>query len=98
MHVNIHESYRAVVSVCDSELIGKKFEEGLKQLDLRERFYKGEELSEEQVIQMLQEQTKEDATFNIVGSNSINAAIKAGIIDESAVAKTADIPYALKLL
>ena len=39
MLVKIHKSYRNVVAVCDSDLIGKKFEEDKFQLDLKESFY-----------------------------------------------------------
>ena len=100
--VKIHKSYRTVVAVCDSDLIGKKFEEefekGIKQLDLRENFYKNEELSYKEVLELIKEQAKEDATFNIVGKDSIKAALEAGIIDKSGIGKISGIPYALVLL
>ena len=67
MYVKIHESYRKVVAVCDSELVGKKFEEGKMQLDVRENFYNGEEVDEEKLMEILQRELAEDATFNIVG-------------------------------
>jgi len=98
MQIKIHSSYRTVVSVSDSDLIGKKFEEGIKQIDIRENFYKGTEMSEEEAVKVMQFQLKEDATFNIVGENSVNAAIKAGIITSDAVGSIKEIPYALKLL
>ncbi len=96
--IKVHKSYRAVVAICDIELIGKKFEEGIKQLDVRENFYKGDEMSEDEATQIMQDQNKEDATFNIVGENSVNLAIKAGIIPKEASLKIQNIPYALKLL
>ena len=43
MLVNIIKSYREVVAICDSELLGKCFEEGIFQLDIKESFYKGEQ-------------------------------------------------------
>jgi uncharacterized protein len=98
MLIKIHKSYRPVVALCDSELIGKKFEEEIKQLDLRENFYKGDELSEEKIEEILINQSREDATFNIVGEKSIALALKAGIINEEAIGKISNIPYALKLL
>lgn len=30
MNIKIHESYRNIVALADSELIGKTFEEGIK--------------------------------------------------------------------
>lgn len=96
--LKIHTSYRTVVAICDAEVLGKKFEEGVKQLDIAERFYKGDEINEEAAIQILQSQNREDATFNIVGNNAVALAIKAGIINEGDSAKIQDVAYALKLL
>jgi hypothetical protein len=96
--IKIHKSRRHVVAICDSDLLGKTFEEGIKILNLRENFYKGEEYQEETAILTIKAQAKEDATFNIVGEKSVNAAIKAGLINQDAIGKIKDIPYVLKLL
>ena len=98
MHIKIRKSYRKVVSLCDSELLGRKFEEGRFQLDIRENFYKGDEVTEEQAIKLLEQQKMEDAIFNIVGEESVKTAIKADIITQESIGKIADIPYALVLL
>jgi len=97
--VKLHKSYRTVVAVCDSNLIGKKFEEGVKQLDIRESFYRDDaEKSYEEVVELMKFQSSEDATFNIVGQESVKAAKEAGIIDNSGIGKVQNIPYALILL
>ena len=98
MFLKIHKSYRDVVAVCDSDLIGKRFEEGRFQLDIKESFYKGEEIPEEQAILLLKKMSQEDVTFNIVGKESVKTAIKAGIIDEEAVGEVENIPFVLILL
>jgi|SRR3989344_4263848 len=98
MFVNIIRSYREIVAVCDSELIGKYFEEENFQLDIKENFYGGEIKTEQEVIEIMQDMKKEDATFNIVGEKSVNAGIKAGIITEESVGKIAGIPFAIILL
>lgn len=101
MYINIIESYRRVVAICDSEIIGKKFEEGEKQLDVKESFYKGEEgreVEEDELIRLISENALEDATFNIVGEKSIEAAIKAGLINESSIMSVSGIPYSLVLI
>ena len=98
MYIKIHKSYRTVVAICDSNLLGKKFEEGIKQLNIQENFFKGADLPEQEVIKIIQQQGKEDATFNIVGNDSIEAALKAEIISEDSIGKIQEIPYALKLL
>jgi len=99
--VNIIESYREVVAIVDKELIGKQFFEGKKQLDIKESFYKGENenpLPKEEVKEIMINFSKEDATFNIVGENSINCALEAGIINEEQILKIDGIPYTLILL
>ncbi|PIN77623.1 hypothetical protein COV15_01705 [Candidatus Woesearchaeota archaeon CG10_big_fil_rev_8_21_14_0_10_34_12] len=97
MLVKIHKSYRDVVAVCDSELIGKKFEEGRKQLHLNE-FFNGEEKPEEEVLELMKDLEKEDVTFNIVGKKAIELALKAGVIKEEGISTIQDVPFALVLL
>lgn len=98
MFAKVHKSRRHVVAICDSNLVGKKFEEGVKQLDVRENFYKGEELNAEQLVTLIKREAREDATFNIVGKESVKLAIETGIINEDAVGKVNEIPFVLKLL
>lgn len=97
MYVKIHEAYRLIVAICDSDILGKKFEDGNMQLDVGERFYKGEEMEKEEIISLLKKYAREDATFIIAGKESIKAAIESGIIDKNAVKKIAGIPHALIL-
>jgi len=98
MFVNILKSYRDIVAICDSDLLGKKFEEGKFQLDIKESFFKGTESSEEKIIEIIQNMSKNDATFNIVGKKSINTALKAGIISKEGIKKIKGIPFAMVLL
>lgn len=98
MLVKIHKSYRDIVSICDSDLLGKKFEQGKFQLDVKETFFKGEKTSEKKVLEIMQNMSKEDATFNIVGEKSVNTALKTGIVSQEQIKKIQDIPFALILL
>ena len=82
MLVRIIKSYRDVVAICDSDLLGKKFEENEFQLDIKESFFGGDELGDLEAIELMNDMAKEDATFNIVGKESIKAALKAGIINK----------------
>tara|TARA_Y100000310_G_C20554202_1_gene749691 strand:- start:601 stop:900 length:300 start_codon:yes stop_codon:yes gene_type:complete len=95
--IKFHESYRNVIALADSELIDKKFEDDKRQLDLTTTFYKGKEISEEEVIQTLQIQANEDSTFNIVGPRSVEAAKKAGLITDKNISTIDNIPFALSL-
>lgn len=84
--------------MCDAELLGKRFEQDKFQLDVKENFYKGEEVPEEKVIDIMQNMSKEDATFNIVGEKSVNCALKAGIISKEGIKKIQGIPFAMIFL
>lgn len=94
----VHSSYRVVVALCDADLIGKRFEQDIRQLDIRATFFKEQELTHEQAVKMLQSYAKEDANFNIVGPKAIKAAQDAGIITEENVATIQKIPFTLILL
>jgi hypothetical protein len=96
--IKVHDSYRRVVAVADKELIGKRFEQGIRQLDVRENFYRGNEFTAEEAVKQLQRHMVEDATFNIVGEKAVKAALAAGIISDNSTSKVAGIPFALKLI
>jgi hypothetical protein len=98
MFVNIIKSCRDVVAICDSNLIGKYFEEKDSQLDIKESFYKGEDVSREKAIEIMKDMKKEDATFNIVGEESVSAAIDAEIISEECIKKIQGIPFGMILM
>ena len=98
MLVKIHKSYRNVVAVCDANLLGKTFEDGKFQLDVKETFFNGDKFLEKELIELMKDLKKEDSTFNIIGRKSTQAAIKAGLILESSVGKIQGIPFALVLL
>jgi len=97
MFIKIHKTYRDVVAICDSDLIGKKFEQNKFQLDVKESFYKGEETTTEKAIQIMKKLSEQDSIFNIVGEKSINTALNAGIIRKSGIKKIQGIPFALIL-
>jgi uncharacterized protein len=98
MQIKIHESYRKIVALTDSEIIGKTFSEGIKQITINPNFFKGEEKSDQEIIEILKDMEKEDATFNIVGEKSINCALKAGVISPEGIITIENIPIALGLL
>jgi len=92
--IKMHESSgKQLLAVADKELIGKKFEEGETCLDVTERFYKGEEKTEEEIIKAM----KETANINIVGKKSIALGIKAEIITEDSVIEIKGIPHAISI-
>jgi len=98
MFIKIHKSLRTVIAICDSDLIGKKFEDKKRQLDVRENFYKDREVDKKGLIEIIKRQSIEDASFNIVGKESIQIALELGIIKSEGVHKIKGIPFALVLL
>jgi len=98
MLVKIHKSYRHIVAICDSELLGKKFQDGKMQIDLSGEFFNGEEKTDSETLEIIEDSAREDATFNIVGEKSCKLAIEAGIISKQGIKKIQGIPVALVLL
>jgi len=96
--VNIIHTYRDVVAICDKELLGKKVEDEKFQLDVKESFYKGKEVSEQELLKIIDTLSREDATFNLVGKRSINIALKTGLILEEGIREIKGIPFALVLI
>ncbi len=95
MLIRVIKSYRDVVALCDSELLGKKFEEGKFQLDVKENFYGGDEMSEEDASRIIQRMIREDATFNIVGEKSIKLAMAHDLIREENIKRIQGIPFSM---
>lgn len=95
MYIKIHKSYRTIVALCDENLLGKRFESEKFQLDIRETFFKGHTVSEEEAEKILKAQLLEDATFNIIGEKSVNLAVKLGIADKNKIGVVQKIPFAL---
>lgn len=94
MNIKIHQTkLSTVVAMCDRELIGKKIEDKDFRINLTERFYKGEDLPEERVIDIL----KDADSTNIVGKNSIKVALKAKIIKKENIKKIKEIPFAISV-
>jgi hypothetical protein len=97
MYIKIHEAYRTIAAIADADIIGQTFEEGIKQIVVRETFFKGEKKSKEELIKILQNLNYDDATFNIVGEKAVATAIEAGIISKEGVMKIDNVPIALGL-
>lgn len=90
MYVKIHKSEdRNIIAICDDNLIGKAFSEGNLILNITERFYKGEKLSPEKVLELM----RNALSLNIVGKNSINLALKNNIIEKESIIKIQGIPH-----
>jgi uncharacterized protein len=91
MKVKIHltENKRIILAVCDSNLVGQKFEEGEKQLDLTTNFYNGCEKTNQEISDLM----RNSYMINLVGEKSIDLALSEEIISKENVKKVSGIPY-----
>jgi hypothetical protein len=80
----------SILSLCDKELIGKKFEDIDLQLDLTSNFYKGEEMTKEEVRKILLNYK----IINAVGQRSVNLLLEFDLIDTKKILYIQDIPHA----
>ena len=93
--VKIHQSDPKIIAICDAELIGKRFEDESRQIDINERFYRGEMMDEQKVKELIAKMVDDYCSFNIVGQRSIDVAMKVGIIDAKKIIYIKKIPVAL---
>jgi hypothetical protein len=88
--VKVHKSFNGIiVTLCDSDLIGKKLEEGKIALDLSTQFYKGEEKSEDEIKKMI----IGAYIINAVGFDSIAILKKFNLIDEKNIISVDGVPH-----
>ena len=79
-----------LIGACDEKLLGKKFEEGKFQIHVKKDFYDGKRVTPEDLKKHLR-----DATIaNLVGKETVECAIKAGIVDPDCVIKIKGVPHA----
>ncbi|MBI2136754.1 DUF424 family protein [Candidatus Woesearchaeota archaeon] len=94
--VKIHKlsDNRVMLAICDSNLLGKKFENGKLQLDLSSDFYRGKEMDEEKILSYI------DRTYiiNLVGEESIDFGIRHNLIEKNNVVVIKKIPHAQAIL
>lgn len=81
---------RLILAICDKELLGNKYEETDVLLDLSSDFYNGEELSNEELKNLI----PKAYSINVVGENSVALCISLNAIEQDHVNKIKDIPYA----
>ncbi len=81
---------KLIVAICDSELIGKKFNEGELTIDIKDSFYGNTKVSLEYGLERLKKAT----IANIVGEKIVNAAISEGLILKESVIFINGIPHA----
>jgi len=79
-----------LVAACDSDVLGETFEDGAVSLTVNEEFYGGDEVGADAAVAALQ---RADVA-NLVGTKTVEAAIDAGVVDESTVLAVEDTLHA----
>lgn len=89
-YYKIHKSCgKTVLAVCDSELLGKNFEEGKLALNVSKDFYGGQKIGSE----VLDFFSKADI-INITGSKIVSLALKGKWVSKEGIIKIRRIPHA----
>ena len=63
MLIKIHKGYRKTIALSDKELLNKTFTEDKKEIVMHPHFFEGEKTNKQEVIGILKDMQKEDATF-----------------------------------
>lgn len=95
MFVKIHYNQgRAILAICDDDLIGKKIEDGKLQLDLTSDFYMGKKTKHDEIKKII-----EKAYYvNFVGKESVGFGVKLGILEKNKIHFIKKIPHANVIL
>ena len=91
VYMKIYETQgEKLIAICDSELLGKVFKSGKLVLHVDRNFYEGILVP----LSVAMERAEEATILNLVGENTVNAAIKKGLVHPDAVIKVGGVPHA----
>lgn len=90
MSVNVKDHGEGVISVCDSNLLGKTLEDGNISFKVSEYFYKGDEMSAKDAGKYMLAARH----LNLLGEKSIDEAKRLKLVEESGIMLIAGVPHA----
>jgi hypothetical protein len=79
-----------LLSMCDTEILGKTLREGKIVFCVKENFYKGTRVNIEEAVSLIESST----IVNMIGKNVVKKAIEKGYVHPEAVLKIEGIPHA----
>jgi hypothetical protein len=79
-----------LLSMCDTEILGRTLREGKIVFCVKEDFYKGTRVDVEEAVSMIESST----IVNMVGKNVVKEAIEKGFVHPEAVLKIEGVPHA----
>ena len=80
---------KAMLNICDAELLGKKIIQDDLTMDITESYY-GDRFVEETEAGIL---LKSSSIINMAGKETVSLSIKLGIGSENGVKKISDVPF-----
>jgi len=95
MYLKIHHGeFSHVVAIADRTLIGRTLKEGMLQIEVSEYFYKGEIVTEADVVSVL----KNTNNANMIGTKVVNCAIEHGFVKADNIIMIDGVPHAQIIL
>lgn len=85
-----HKGDRTVVAVCDSDLVGKVFEECGVVLDLSSDFFKGVILEKKKIGDLV----RNADSVNLVGEEAVELGVSEGIVEKENIKIVDGVPHA----
>jgi len=79
----------SVLAICDEDLLGKSFREGMLKLEVKRDFYGERKVPIDEALRMIEEAE----IVNMVGRNVIGEAIRRGLIPSEGVITIAGVPH-----
>ncbi len=90
MIAKIHEiQNHTLLAICDDELLGKKIETEKIEFNVSERFYGGDEINEEELVNLFENSN----SINVIGNKSVEILQKKGLINESSIINISNIKH-----
>ncbi len=83
-----------ILVITDKEIVGKKFEEGKKQLDLSNKFYSGDERNVEAIKALI----PETYILHLTGEKAVALGVELGFVDSQRIVWVSNIPHAEALI
>ncbi len=80
---------RLILAICDTNLIDKTFEDSKVILNLKSGFYKGEEVSDNEIVELF----NKAYIINAVGKESVDLLVKEKIIQVEQLKQIKNVPY-----
>jgi len=79
-----------LLSMCDTEILGRTLREGKIVFCVKEDFYRGTRVDVEEAVSMIESST----IVNMVGKNVVKKAIEKGFVHPEAILQIEGVPHA----